>query len=1175
MDVIVDLYFNSDVKKLILSWVSFFKNNWNSLFNIDKEVILKLEFFLDNKKVVSKNAPPNKEIYLHEMKKNPEIVLKFMKVSLHLLLCKFLGLDKEIVKSETNTGTQNSGKTKKRKSKNNGNGGGTSVSGNGSGRGNCNDRERGNGKSNSNSKSNINNNNKSNRNNNSNRSCNSNRNGNSNRSCNSNRNGNSNDGVGRDAECCYFIGREEITDVENGNLLINELKYDRYRESEIFRNYFLTTRITIYLYNWNKINKFENLKSEKVNHLICLRGSVLRVSPIHLLITNLDFICAKCKFIIKLEFLDGKFETPKKCKNYNCDSRIFHPLRESAKSLEYQKIIIKENKKILNNIYETHDSNVKNLTVTLEVSKFFVNSCFPGNYIEALGILKVISFNNNYLINGKNSLFNMYIDCLSIFPLSSKKYLNNNYFNIEKIKQTKNKIYSSFLWESYIEKISKRVSCIRRGERCRGFAPGSVPTSGNGPTQVNVHSFVYSEHARLASVKGCVQNNRCASHNNVEEYGKYDDDNSSVIIVKEGRNNKPNGFCDISTVTNSLEINTYNALSYASTSVMNRERSDESEDVNSLYEISDMEQVHPYNNELLEGENKMNINGQMHHISNVNDDVSSDIMGNVRGSVSGHASGHACSSVKGDDRLSLHNMCMYGDYIDEDGLLNNPNHCLNLVRYRSEEEKEKQFNFNGTNKEHFNVDKMFDEKVLEFINDMQKYGSNKFYLLVASLCPRVIMNDYIKAGLLLSLLGGKTIYDECNQIKRRGNIHNLLIGDPGLGKSRILQYISNIIENSLFICSTSTSINGLTACAVKDPLNNEYSLEGGALVLSDKGICCIDELDKISLTDQQSFLECMESQCINITKAGIVCNLKTRCTIIAASNPKEGKYNYNKTIFDNIKIPFPLLSRFDLVFLLTDKISEEKDYLISNYLISPNSRKRMMRSFEPTGKRGNKGERNGNKQKWIEKEEINMQEDGENKDSNDNSPLFSVKDHLFYKCKQIDERNYLPVELLGVFIKYCRKCIFPNLSAEAKTYIRKFYLHLRNLSITNSDISAPITIRQLESLIRLCQARARADLSNVVTVEHAKEVVEIYQKTIFYPLHLKAMNFRKGTSTKMNRGKSAAALSNIFKENIINLVRMTENKIFNKDLCSMAKSVILSANSNISEDALIHFGNHS
>ncbi|GAW82846.1 DNA replication licensing factor MCM8 [Plasmodium gonderi] len=1160
MDALVQLYFNKselngDVKILILNWITFFKNNWNFLFNVDKEIVLNLEFFLDNKKVINKNAPPNNHVYLHELKKNPEIVLKFMKLALHLLLCKLLDID-TLKEDESNEKVIEQKKCQEKGKED-------ECSGTICNSSSANSIDKKNNNIKNSKEENVLNNSKEMK-----------------ETTHSNSNGRDNP----------FIRRDEISDFEKDNMLINELKCDRHKESEFFRNYFLTNRITIYIYNWNKINKFESLKSEKVNQLICLRGSVLRVSPIQLLITKLDFICEKCKGIIQIEFIDGKFETPKKCPNRNCDSRNFHPIRESAKSVEYQKIILKENKKILNSMNEMDESNAKNLTVTLEVSKFFVNSCIPGNYVEVLGILKVISYNNNYFINGKNSLYNMYVDCLSIFPLSSKKYLNNSSFNFEKMKETKNKLYNSFLWESYIDKISKRLILYFNDVKCGKINKCQKSKCSNDPAEEEKISL--PDHApfkaHLTTMTSKLKKLEPIGGFNTPPSIAENYDITREIYIKT----KTNICSDASTVNNSIEMSTNEVL------IDPNNRALLSDHMGSG-SVSGPISGSGYNTNIL-----AQFGDEAEKVSTSNNQ-GNDSIGSTFTRSDQH---HRTYSILNELEFDGDELCMYGDYIHDENAETEKKRKkgkFNLNWCDSEKETNEIIQTNETNHtdemiqgnnrntdHHFNESKDFDSNVLEFIRDMQKYGKNKFYLLVASLCPRIIMSNYIKAGMLLSLLGGKTIYDEYKQIKRRGNIHNLLIGDPGLGKSRILQYVSNIIENSLFICSTSTSVNGLTACAFKDATNNEYSLEGGALVLSDKGICCIDELDKISLTDQQSFLECMESQCINISKAGIVCNLKTRCSIIAASNPKEGKYNYNKTIFENIKIPFPLLSRFDLIFLLTDKMSEEKDYQISNYLISSNYDEQRRKKKKKKRKRKEK------KSKELHKKVVHNStnhrrglntlpsdtsdtsttsytsndddDDSEGADTN----MFSLKNDLLHKCKQIDEQSYLPVELLGVFIKYCRKCIFPTLSIEAKKYIRKFYLHLRNLSATHSNISAPITIRQLESLIRLCQARARGDLSNVVTLYHAKEVVEIYQKTIFYPLYLKTLNFREKSGSKVKKGKSVSSISNAFKESIIQFAKHRENKIFNKDLHNLAKSVILSADSYISDEALIHYVNN-
>lgn len=994
MDTVVSLYFgkseiSDDIRQLIDSWVKFFQKNWDELFYVDKDVILRLEFFLDNKKIIKNHAPPNNEVYLYELQKNPGVVLKFMKASLHLLLFHLLDLKEDNPLRGETLGSNNSieketfgalmrAKRKEKKKK-----------------------------------------------------------------------------------TCLWSSLFEDNENKTCNYgvtnhLINELKHDKYKNCETFRNYFMSTKITIYLYNWHKTDKFENVTSEKVNQLICLRGCVLRVSPVKLLISNIDFVCETCKRIVNVEFVDGKYDTPKKCINVDCDSRVFSPLRESARSIEYQKILLKEDEKVVSTMYEVNDWNSHNLTVTLEVSKFFVNSIFPGNHVEALGILKVISLHTNHLVNGKNALFNMFVDCLSVFPISSKKYLNNNYFNLVKIKETKNKLYSSFLWESYIDKFQKKLTLSIRK---RGGAAQHVEDTVLGKNFSGTNELE-SENATKDLYKSGVS---------------YANHPLSVSVNTDGGNTEQHTKSDCFSIDENFK----------------RRKMDE------------------LNNTKKEGNMWSNFSG-----------------------------------------------CMFGEYVSQDIELGGKNVLKSTdikkrykeghVKKASDLNNEDYFyedeNVEEAEKDLFKGNDEFDSKSLDFIQEVYSNEKNKFYLLVASFCPRIMMSSYIKAGILLSLLGGKTLHDEFNEIKRRGNIHCLLIGDPGIGKSRILRYVNNIIDKSIFICSTSTSINGLTACAVKDSVNNEYALEAGALVLSDKGVCCIDELDKISLNEQQSFLECMENQSINITKAGIVCNLKARCTIVAASNPKEGKYNFKKSIFDNIKISFPLLSRFDLVFLLTDQISEEKDKRITDILI---------KSDVPTG---------------DDSFFHNLPADTKNP--------FAKNECIIQKCKNITEENYLPLELIGVFIKYSRKYISPVLSEEAKEYVKQFYIHLRNLSLTHSDISIPITIRQLESLIRLCQGRARADLSKIVTKQHVQEVVEIYQKTIFYPLFLKSLNFKNPKNKAGPRGKSAAALSRPFKQQIIKLAKQTSNRIANKDLRNMAQSIIMAANSDISDEALVHIVNN-
>ncbi|EKX73704.1 DNA replication licensing factor family protein [Theileria equi strain WA] len=210
---------------------------------------------------------------------------------------------------------------------------------------------------------------------------------------------------------------------------------------------------------------------------------------------------------------------------------------------------------------------------------------------------------------------------------------------------------------------------------------------------------------------------------------------------------------------------------------------------------------------------------------------------------------------------------------------------------------------------------------------------NRFYLAAASMFPKVVGRNYAKAGLLLSILGGVSIYDECRALKRRGNIHCLLVGDPGVGKSLFLRSICNPLYGNYFFSGGSITASGLTAAVVRESGSNEFNLEAGALVLSSGGVCCIDELDKVSAIEQEAFLEVMEQQVVSVAKAGIISTLNARTTVICASNPINGKFNSKKSLSENIKLSQPLLSRFDLIFVMVDNPLGDHDETISNHLL--------------------------------------------------------------------------------------------------------------------------------------------------------------------------------------------------------------------------------------------------
>jgi replicative DNA helicase Mcm len=326
-----------------------------------------------------------------------------------------------------------------------------------------------------------------------------------------------------------------------------------------------------------------------------------------------------------------------------------------------------------------------------------------------------------------------------------------------------------------------------------------------------------------------------------------------------------------------------------------------------------------------------------------------------------------------------------------------------------------------------------------------------YRMITHSIAPTIYGSEDVKQAIALQLFGGiaKEMPDGSHL---RGDIHVLLIGDPGIAKSQLLRYVVKLSPRAIYTSGQSSTAAGLTATAVKDEFGEgRWTLEAGALVLADMGVAAVDEMDKMEKGDRSALHEAMEQQSISVAKAGITATLKSRCALLGAANPKYGRFDMFGDISDQINMPPSLLSRFDLIFIMTDQPEQKRDLAIAEHILKAHSTGELIAQHRKT-------------------------------------PIPGVTDEYIQQQLKPVMPDIDP-SLFRKYVAYSKRSCYPILSPEAQEVLVAYYLKLRGIAEPNKPV--PVTARQLEALVRLAEASARIRLSDTIEQSDAERVIHI------------------------------------------------------------------------------------
>jgi DNA replication licensing factor MCM3 len=380
----------------------------------------------------------------------------------------------------------------------------------------------------------------------------------------------------------------------------------------------------------------------------------------------------------------------------------------------------------------------------------------------------------------------------------------------------------------------------------------------------------------------------------------------------------------------------------------------------------------------------------------------------------------------------------------------------------------------------------------EDIRNINKLSKHRkvFDLLSQSLAPSIYGHDYIKKAILLMLLGGIEKNLD-NGTHLRGDINILMVGDPSTAKSQLLRFVHNTAPLAITTTGRGSSGVGLTAAVTTDKETGERRLEAGAMVLGDRGVVCIDEFDKMSDVDRVAIHEVMEQQTVTIAKAGIHTSLNARCSVIAAANPIFGQYDPHKDPHRNIALPDSLLSRFDLLFVVTDDIEDVRDRQVSEHVL------RMHQYRQPGTEEGAPIRETGAQTLAVGLEtESNL---------NKTTEVYEKFNSLLHAGVTVTvgrgsarRTEVISIPFIKKYIQYAKSRIKPILTKGAADHIVTVYAALRNDELEgNQRKTSPLTARTLETLIRLATAHAKSRLSNRVEAKDAEQAEKILRFALF------------------------------------------------------------------------------